>query len=54
MSAGLARFDLLRHRRNEAMAFLYAFDLLELNGAGLAPRAAGGAQGDAGQHPAQG
>jgi ATP-dependent DNA ligase len=32
---GLARFDLLRHRRNEAMAFLYAFDLLELNGQDL-------------------
>ena len=32
---GLARFDVLRHRRNEANAFLYAFDLLELNGADL-------------------
>ena len=32
---GLARFDLLRHRRNEAMAFLYAFDLLELDGTDL-------------------
>jgi bifunctional non-homologous end joining protein LigD len=32
---GLARFDLLRRRRNEAMAFLYAFDLLELDGADL-------------------
>jgi bifunctional non-homologous end joining protein LigD len=32
---GLARFDLLRRRRNEAMAFLYAFDLLELNGQDL-------------------
>jgi bifunctional non-homologous end joining protein LigD len=29
---GLARFDVLRRRRNEAVAFLYAFDLLELNG----------------------
>jgi bifunctional non-homologous end joining protein LigD len=29
---GLARFDVLRRRRNEAAAFLYAFDLLELNG----------------------
>jgi bifunctional non-homologous end joining protein LigD len=29
---GLARFDVLRGRRNEAVAFLYAFDLLELNG----------------------
>jgi bifunctional non-homologous end joining protein LigD len=32
---GLARFDLLRRRRNEAMAFLYAFDLLELDGQDL-------------------
>ena len=29
---GLTRFDILRRRNNEAMAFLYAFDLLELNG----------------------
>ena len=29
---GLATFQLLRHRRNEPKAFLYAFDLLELNG----------------------
>ena len=29
---GLARFDVLRRRRNEAAAFLYAFDLLELDG----------------------
>src|SRR3954465_7436115 len=32
---GLARFDVLRRRRNEVDAFLYAFDLLELNGADL-------------------
>ena len=32
---GLARFDVLRHRSNEANAFLYAFDLLELDGADL-------------------
>ena len=32
---GLARFDVLRRRRNEAMAFLYAFDLLELDGQDL-------------------
>ena len=32
---GLARFDLLRHRSNEANAILYAFDLLELDGADL-------------------
>ena len=29
---GLATFQLLRHRRNEPQAFLYAFDLMELNG----------------------
>jgi bifunctional non-homologous end joining protein LigD len=29
---GLAAFNLLRRRRNEAQAFLYSFDLLELNG----------------------
>ena len=28
---GLATFQLLRHRRKEPQAFLYAFDLLELN-----------------------
>ena len=32
---GLATFHLLRHRRNEPQAFLYAFDLLELDGTDL-------------------
>jgi bifunctional non-homologous end joining protein LigD len=32
---GVAAFQLLRHRRSEPKAFLYAFDLLELNGADL-------------------
>src|SRR6478735_374504 len=32
---GLATFQLVRHRRNEPQAFLYAFDLLELNGTDL-------------------
>jgi bifunctional non-homologous end joining protein LigD len=32
---GVATFQLLRHRRNEPQASLYAFDLLELNGADL-------------------
>jgi bifunctional non-homologous end joining protein LigD len=32
---GLARFDVLRRRRNETVAFLYAFDLLELDGTDL-------------------
>jgi bifunctional non-homologous end joining protein LigD len=31
----VSSFQLLRHRRNEPQAFLYAFDLLELNGADL-------------------
>ena len=29
---GLALFDILRRRQNEASAFLYAFDLLEIDG----------------------
>ena len=32
---GVTDFHLLRHRRNEPKAFLYAFDLLELNRADL-------------------
>jgi ATP-dependent DNA ligase len=32
---GVTSFQLLRHRRNEPQAFLYAFDLLELNGTDL-------------------
>jgi bifunctional non-homologous end joining protein LigD len=32
---GLAVFHVLRRRQNEAAAFLYAFDLLELNGTDL-------------------
>ena len=32
---GLARFDVLRRRRNEPHAFLFAFDLLELDGQDL-------------------
>jgi hypothetical protein len=32
---GLATFQLLRHRPNEPRAFLYAFDLLKLNGTDL-------------------
>ena len=32
---GLARFDVLRRRANEERAFLYAFDLLELDGTDL-------------------
>ena len=50
---GLARFDVLRRRRNEAMAFLYAFDLLELDGDRPSAGADRGAQDDAGERPAQ-
>ena len=32
---GVTSFQLLRHRRNEPQACLYAFDLVELNGADL-------------------
>ena len=32
---GMTSFQPLRHRRNEPQAFLYAFDLLELNGTDL-------------------
>jgi bifunctional non-homologous end joining protein LigD len=32
---GLTSFQLLRHRRNETQAFLYAFDPLELDGQDL-------------------
>jgi bifunctional non-homologous end joining protein LigD len=32
---GVAAFHILRRRRNEPQAFLYAFDLLELNGTDL-------------------
>jgi len=35
---GLTSFQLLRHRRNESQAFLYAFDLLELDGEDLTAR----------------
>jgi bifunctional non-homologous end joining protein LigD len=34
-SGGWPPFQLLRHRRNEPQAFLYAFDLLELTGTDL-------------------
>jgi ATP-dependent DNA ligase len=51
---GVAAFQLLRHRRNEPKAFLYAFDLLELNGTDLRKEPDRGAQGDSGERPAQG
>ena len=30
--AGIASFDLIRHHRTDDRVFLYAFDLIELNG----------------------
>ena len=32
---GIASFDLVRHQRDNESIFLYAFDLIELNGDGL-------------------
>ena len=32
---GIAAFDLIRYRRNDGCVFLYAFDLIELNGEDL-------------------
>lgn len=49
---GVAVFHVLRRRRNEPQAFLYAFDLLELNGMDLPAGADRGPQGDAGEHTA--
>jgi bifunctional non-homologous end joining protein LigD len=34
---GVASFDLIRHHRDNDRAFLYAFDLIELNGDDLRP-----------------
>jgi ATP-dependent DNA ligase len=31
-SKGMVSFDHIRYRRNDSSAFLYAFDLIELNG----------------------
>jgi bifunctional non-homologous end joining protein LigD len=50
---GVTSFQLLRHRRNEPQAFLYALDLLELNGTDLRREPIEGAQGDVGEHPAE-
>ena len=49
---GVTSFQLLRHRRNEPQAFLYAFDLLELDGTDLRrePLEVMG-KADPGQHP---
>jgi len=45
--AGVVVFDRIHSRANDDEVFLYAFDLLELDGRGLAPAAARGAQGQA-------
>ena len=50
---GLARFDVLRRRRNEADAFLYAFDLLELDGTDLRREPIEVRKATLGEHPAQ-
>ena len=39
---GIACFDRLRHHRVDETVFLYAFDLIELGGDDLSPRAARG------------
>jgi len=48
---GLAVFQALRRRQNEARPFLFAFDLLGRDGP--APRVNRGAQGDTSEHPAE-
>ena len=50
---GGAAFQLLRHRRNEPRAFLYVFDLLELNGTGLRREPIEVRKATAGEHPAR-
>ena len=50
---GLARFDVLRRRRNEVEVFLYAFDLLELDGTDLRREPIEVRKATLGEHPAQ-
>ena len=50
---GLAAFHVLRHRRNEAAGLPLRLRPAGAGRHGPAPRADRGAQGDAGQHPAQ-
>ena len=47
---GLAAFQPAPPSRNEPQAFLYAFDLLELNGTDIHREPIEVSQGDAGQH----
>src|SRR5262245_9423431 len=51
---GMPNFDRLRYRRADGAVFLHAFDLIELNGQDLRPRAARGAQGHVSELAAQG
>jgi bifunctional non-homologous end joining protein LigD len=46
---GIPSFDRLRYRRRDASVILVAFDLVELNGRGRAPRSYREAQGCAGE-----
>jgi bifunctional non-homologous end joining protein LigD len=50
---GLAVFQNLRRRQNEVSAFLFAFDLLELDGTDMRREPIESSEGDPGQHPAQ-
>jgi bifunctional non-homologous end joining protein LigD len=38
--SGIAQFNRVRYRRYDATVFMYAFDLIELNGDDLRPRPA--------------
>jgi hypothetical protein len=46
---GIASFDRIRHQRHDASVFLYAFDLLELDGDDLRRDLTRSAQGHAGR-----
>jgi hypothetical protein len=52
---GVASFNLIRYRRHDDSTFLYAFDLIELNGDDdLRPDSTRGSQGDARVYRGQG
>ena len=53
MRGGVSAFHVLRRRRNEALAFLYAFDLLELDGTDLRREPLEVRKATLGQHPAR-
>ena len=52
--SGVSSFDRLRHRHHDASVFLYAFDLIELNGEDLRREPLEGAQGHARLRPVEG